>query len=132
MARYERSYKGERRTDDLHLKLTRSEREELEAAAKGQGAPNLSTFARELLFRRAAAVVAETRRNPEAKAIMQALNLAAFQLNAIGNNLNQISRALNATGELREHHQIELREALRLFEQGEAQHIAAIERVLAL
>jgi Bacterial mobilisation protein (MobC) len=132
MARYAKSYRGERRTVHIGFYVTPSEAGELEVAAKGQGAPNLSTFARELLFRRAAAVVAETRRNPEAKAIMQALNAAAFQLNAIGNNLNQISRALNATGELREHHQIELREALRLFEQGEAQHIAAIERVLAL
>lgn len=132
MARYERGYKGERRTDDLHLKLTPSERAELEEAARGQGAANLSIFARELLFRRAAAVVAETRRNPEAKAIMQALNAAAFQLNAIGNNLNQISRALNATGELRDHHRIELSEALQLFEQGEAQYMAAVEKVLAL
>ena len=96
----------------------------------GQGAPTLSAFARELLFRRAAAVVAATRRNPEAKAIMQALDAAAFELSAIGNNLNQIARHLNTTGELRDWG--ELREALATFEKGEARHIAAVTRVLDL
>ena len=68
MARYERSYVGERRTAPLRLQLTPSERAELEAAAARQGAPTLSTYARELLFRRPGGVVAGTRRNPEAKA----------------------------------------------------------------
>ena len=130
MARYERTYAGEKRTEFLGIQLTPSERRELEDAAKGQGAPTLSAFARELLFRRAAAVVAATRRNPEAKAIMDALNAAAFELNAIGNNLNQIARHLNTTGELRDWG--ELREALALFEKGEARHIAAASRVLDL
>ena len=40
------------------------------------------------------AVVAATRRHPEAAALMR-------ELNAIGNNLNQIARHLNSTGELR-------------------------------
>jgi hypothetical protein len=73
---------------------------------------------------------AATRRNPEAKAIMRALEAAAFELNAIGNNLNQIARALNTTGELRDWH--ELRDALDLFEKGETRHIAAVSRVLDL
>jgi uncharacterized protein (DUF1778 family) len=93
MARYDRTYAGERRTAALVVKLTPSERSELETAATGQGA-TLSTFTRELLFRRAAAVVAATRRHPEAAALMR-------ELNAIGNNLNQIARHLNSTGELR-------------------------------
>ena len=61
---------------------------------------------------------------------MDALNAAGRELQAIGNNLNQIARHLNTTGELRDWD--ELRQALALFEKSEAQHIAAIERVLAL
>jgi Bacterial mobilisation protein (MobC) len=124
MARYDKRYAGERRTEGLRVMLTPSERRELEEAVKGQGASKLSIFVRELLFRRAAAVVASTRRNPEAKAIMRALEAAAFELNAIGNNLNQIARALNTTGELRD--------ALDLFEKGETRHVAALSRVLDL
>ena len=93
MARYERSYDGERRTAPLRLQLTPSERDELDAAASGQGA-TLSAYTRELLFSRSAAVVAGTRRNPEAAALMR-------ELSAIANNLNQIARQLNTTGELR-------------------------------
>jgi hypothetical protein len=130
MPRYERTYAGEHRTEVVTVKLTPSERRELEDAAKEQGAPKLSIFVRELLFRRVASVVAATRRNPEAKAIMRGLDAAAFELNAIGNNLNQIARHLNTTGELRDWG--ELREALAMFEKGEAQHIAAVSRVLDL
>jgi len=93
MARYERSYSGERRTALLHIQLTPSERAELEAAAVAHGAANLSAYARQLLFRRAAAVVAEMRRNPEAKAL-------ADELRAIGVNLNQLTRYANIHGEL--------------------------------
>ena len=116
MARYKRSYAGEKRTAALRLQLTPQERGELETAAKDQGAPNLSSYARELLFRRSAAVVAATRRNPEAKALMR-------ELSAIGNNINQIARHLNTTGDLRDWG--ELREAMTL-------HKAAIGRVLDL
>ena len=56
-----------------------------------QGA-SVSDYSRELLFRRSAAVVAGTRRNPEAAAL-------ARQLSALGNNLNQIARHANATRE---------------------------------
>src|SRR3954454_17225977 len=93
MARYERSYSGERHTVKTTLQLTPSERDELEAAAMGQGAPTISAYARELLFRRSAAVVAATRRNPEAAALIR-------ELSALGNNLNQLMRHANATGEL--------------------------------
>ena len=72
--------------------------------AEGQGA-TISAYARELLFRRSAAVVAATRRNPEAKAL-------AAELRAVGNNLNQIARHLNTTGEMRGLG--ELREAIDL------------------
>jgi hypothetical protein len=116
MARYERTFSGERRTEGLRVQLTPTERDELENAAKGQGAPNLSTYARELLFRRSAAVVAATRRNPEAAGLMR-------ELNAIGNLLNQIARHMHSTGELRDPD--ELREALALQKQ-------AVIRVLGL
>jgi Bacterial mobilisation protein (MobC) len=94
MARYERSYSGERRTAPLHIQLTPSERAELDSAAALQGA-NVSDYSRELLFRRSAALVAGTRRNPEAAAL-------ARELSALGNNLNQIARHANTTGELRD------------------------------
>ena len=116
MARYERSYTGERRTRLLGIQLTPSERSELETAAKGQGAPNLSTYARELLFRRSAAVVAATRRNPEAK-------MLADELRRIGININQLAYHANSTGELSRAD--ELREAMRDIK-------AATARVLAL
>src|SRR5271170_2891888 len=102
MPRYERNYTGEKRTNGLRLMVTPTERRELEEAAARQGAPTLSAFARELLFRRAAAVVAATRRNPEAKAIMSALDAAERGISAQGNNLNQIARELNSTGNLRD------------------------------
>ena len=117
MARYQRTFDGERRTSLLAVKLTPSERCELEAAAAGQGA-TLSVFARELLFRRAATVVAATRRNPEAAALMHALN-------DCGNLLNQIARHLNTTGELRDTDPELLRFALD-------QHKAAVARVIDL
>src|ERR1051325_866899 len=116
MARYERSYAGERRTEFVGFYVTPSERDELEAAAARQGASSISAYARELLFRRAAVVVAGTRRNPEAQALMR-------ELSAIGNNLNQIARHLNTTGDLRDWG--ELREAMSM-------HKEAISRVIAL
>ncbi len=79
MACYERSYSGERRTYGLRVQLTPSEGAELEAAAGLVGAPSLSVYVRELLFRRSAAVVAGTRRNPEAAALMRELNAGGKQ-----------------------------------------------------
>jgi len=130
MSRYERSYSGERRSYGLRVQLTPSEGAELEAAAELTGAQNLSIYVRELLFRRSAAVVAGTRRNPEAKAIMDAMHAAAVAQNAVGNNLNQIARHLNTTGDLRDWG--ELREALALNKQWTERHIAALDRVLSL
>jgi hypothetical protein len=107
MARYERSYTGERRTAPLRLKLTPSEFAELEIAAAETGAPTLSQFARELLFRRLVAVVAAgMRRNPEAKALRDAIN-------AVGNNLNQLMRHGNSTGELGPERMAEVDDVLR-------------------
>jgi uncharacterized protein (DUF1778 family) len=113
MGRYERRYTGEKRTYGLHLKLTPSEQAELQEAAAGQGVGNLSAFARELLFRRAAAVVAATRRNPEAKAI-------ADELRAVGINLNQLQRHANTTGELGPERVAEVDQVLRAIKHAAA------------
>jgi hypothetical protein len=93
MARYDRGFDGERRTAFLGIQLTPTERADLDAAAHEVGAP-VSAFARELLLRRGATVVASTRRNPEAAKLMR-------ELNAIGNLLNQIARHLHTTGDTR-------------------------------
>ncbi|MBV9826050.1 MAG: plasmid mobilization relaxosome protein MobC [Alphaproteobacteria bacterium] len=117
MARRKQADASEQRTKFLGVQLTPKERGKLERAAEGEGI-SLSAYARQLLFRRQAAaeVVAETRRNPEAKAL-------AGELRAIGNNLNQVARELNGTGTLRDWG--ELREVIGL-------HKRAFERVIAL
>jgi|SRR5271155_594205 len=130
MARHKRTYAGERRTAGLRVQLTPGERDELQDAAKQHGAPNLSSYAREMLFRRSAAVVAATRRNPEAAALMRDLQLATRQLNGAGNNLNQIARELNTTGDLRDWR--ELRDALRDYQHGIDMYKLAVGRVLDL
>jgi len=116
MARYERTYEGERRTVHLGVQLTPSEQAELKTAAEQQGA-TLSAYVRELCLRRSQAVVAATRRNPEAKAL-------ADELRAIGINLNQLARYANTTGDLAGRAD-ELNDSLRDLK-------AATARVLAL
>jgi hypothetical protein len=90
MARHRKTYTGERRTVHLGVQLTPTERAELELAAKEAGTC-LSQYVRELCLRRSAAVmVGGARRNPEAKRLL-------YELNAIGNNLNQMARVANTT-----------------------------------
>ena len=115
MARYEKNYAGERRVTKLTLQLTPTERAELDSAAALQGA-SISDYSRELLFRRSAAVVAGTRRNPEAAAL-------ARQLSGLGNLLNQITRHANTIGELPDLNELE--EVLDLIKH-------ALSRVIAL
>jgi len=117
MARYEQAYEGERRTVHLGVQLTPSERRDLEAAAQKAGA-RLSQFVRELCLRRSTSgnIVAGTRRNPDAKAVIN-------ELTAIGNNLNQLTRHANTSGNMPEAR--ELRDVLDRVK-------AAIEHVLAL
>ena len=93
MGRYAPSYAGKRRTSALHVQLTPDERAELEAAADRAGVASLSAFARFLFFRRPGEVrpAAATRRNPDATRI-------ARELNAIGNNLNQLTHLAHRTG----------------------------------
>ena len=93
MSRYERDYDGERRTVALHVQLTPGERALLEDAAREAGAASLSAYARAVWLRRLGdtELVASTRRNLEARRL-------AYELSAIGNNLNQIARVANTTG----------------------------------
>jgi hypothetical protein len=115
MGRYARHDASERRTAFLGIQLTPSERGEIDAAAAMQGA-TASAYARELLFRRSALVVASTRRNPEAAALLR-------ELSAIGNNLNQLAHRANAAGYI--HSEDALMNALD-------EHKHAIARVLEL
>jgi hypothetical protein len=107
VARYERNYAGEKRSVKRTVKLTPTEDAELEAGAVQTGAPNVSEFARELLFRRLLAVVAHSaRRSPETKALRDAIN-------SVGNNLNQLMRHGNSTGELGHERLAEVDDVLR-------------------
>ena len=115
MARYEQSYSGPHRTRSIGVKLTPEERAELESAAAAQGAP-VSAYVRELCLRRSPVVVAATKRNPDAKALL-------YELSAIGNNLNQIARRANIHGEVREPDELDV--AITALK-------AAIAKVLAL
>jgi uncharacterized protein (DUF1778 family) len=90
MARYGGAYAGEYRTRSIGIKLTPSERAELESAAAAKGA-GLSEYVRELCLRRSAAATARATRNRDAKAL-------ADQLSRIGNNLNQLARVANIKG----------------------------------
>ena len=130
MARYKRSYVGEKRTAALCLHLTPTERGELKKDAAGQGAASVNAYARELLFRRSAAVVAATRRNPEADAIMRELRAVGVGLAAPGNNLNQLARQLNTTGDLRDWS--ELRDTLEAVKEATELVKRAVGRVLDL
>jgi hypothetical protein len=131
LARYDRSYVGERRTVKRTVKFTPSEDQELEAAAALQGA-TLSDYTRELLFRRSAGVVAATRRHPEAAAVMRALDDLGHSLSANGNNLNQIAHHLNMRGELRDADPALLEFALERHLEAVEQVKLAIARVLDL
>ena len=95
MARYRDTDASERRTAKVTVQLAPTERERLETAAAREGKV-LSEYVRQLCLRRGgrAPVVAGTRRNPDAKQL-------ADELRAIGNNINQLARVANQTGELR-------------------------------
>lgn len=93
MSRYGQTYDGERRTSGLRVQLTPSERAALEAAAESNGA-STSEFVRKRCLEgiHAAGRVAVVRRSPEIRRLI-------YELNAIGNNLNQIARIANTLRE---------------------------------
>ena len=111
--------------------MTPSLRAELEAAAEQVGAPTFNRFLNELLSGRAAATVAGTRRNPEAVKVVRALDDAARENNALGNNLNQLMRHLHSTGgDPRD--MDEVRAVLALIGKAADLYILALDRVMAL
>jgi len=117
MARYRATDAAERRTASLRSWVTPGEHERIKEAASRSGTP-VSDYVRELCLRRQGIpqVVAGGRRNPEAKAL-------ADELRSIGNNLNQIARVANQTGELRREGELSMT----------IDHLkAAIARVIAL
>lgn len=91
MARYQQDYAGERRTAHVGLQLTPSERADLEAAA-GQRGQAISEYVREMCFHRPGPAP-EFRRNPVKRELL-------FELRALGNNLNQLTRIANTNGEI--------------------------------
>jgi hypothetical protein len=131
MARYDRSYTGERRTEHIGFYVTPSEAAELDAGRTRRGATR-SEYARELLFRRSAEIVAGTRRNPEAAAIIRALDHAAYQNSAVGNLLNQLARHGHTTGELGALRLADLDDAIARFNEIADLYKAALSRVIGL
>jgi mobilization protein NikA len=129
VARYEKTYAGERRTVHVGFYVTPTEAAELDAAAEQHGATR-SDYARELLFRRTAESIARARRNPEAAGVVRALDTAAFQNNGVGNLLNQIARHLHSTGEVRD--VPELRDALLTYQRTGELYEQALARAIAL
>src|ERR1700759_3825229 len=100
MARLKRTDDGERMTAFVGFYVTPTAFARLKAEAAQHGA-GISDFARQSLLRRLGtpATVGGARRDPEIVAIVRALDRAAFESNALGNNLNQIARIGNTNGE---------------------------------
>jgi hypothetical protein len=117
MARYKKTYDGERRTRRRVILLTPAEDEQLEKAAAKSGT-QFSEHVRELCLRRSAAakVIAGTRRSPQTRDLVR-------ELTAIGNNLNQLAKRAHTSGQLPL--RIELDHTTRLLKE-------AFARVLAL
>jgi hypothetical protein len=129
VARYERSYTGERRTEGLHLKCTPSERAELDAAAMQQGA-TVSDLAREILFRRSAARP-NVGTNTADAVIKRELENSQHAHNAVGNLLNQLARHANTTGELGPERLAELDDAIALTKRATERYIVALMHVIS-
>ena len=131
MARHHRVYDGELFTVKRSLKLMPSQAAELDAAAARAGA-TWSDFVRELLCRRLGmpATVAGTRRDPETVAIVRALDRAAFEASALGNNTNQIARIGNTNGEFGPALVKQIQDLVALQRKAAELHIAALDLVL--
>jgi hypothetical protein len=131
MARHRSVFDGEHFTVKRSLKLTPSLSAELDAAAARSGA-TWSDFVRELLSRRLGgpAAVAGARRDPDTIALVRALDRAALQSSALGNNLNQISRIGNTNGEFGPGHVRQIEELTALLTKAAHMHITALDLVL--
>ncbi|MBV8591992.1 MAG: plasmid mobilization relaxosome protein MobC [Acetobacteraceae bacterium] len=128
MARHKRTDNGERMTAFVGFYVTRPRVRRAQADAARQGA-SISDYARELLLRRSGtpATVAGARRDPQTIAIVRALDHAAFEASALGNNLNQLARHANTTGELGPMRVAELEDLIELIRKAAENHIAALD-----
>lgn len=82
----------ETRTENIKVRLTPSEKEQLQQVIAEYGAKNLSEFIRSVLLTGSYNVTHEECENLQADLI--------YELNKIGNNLNQIARLANTRKEL--------------------------------
>jgi len=99
MARWQRDYVGERRTDRVTVQLTPTERAAVESRAAGARRPTVSDY-----FRWRALDGEQTtvpRLDPETVHRIEA------ELRRTGNNLNQVARHLNTTGYLRSREELD-------------------------
>lgn len=94
MSRYVQTYRGERRTAALHVQLTPAERRALEDAARAAGVSSLSEFVRTLCLHGLVETAIEEVARPQSAEAQRLI----YELNAIGNNLNQLARIANTTG----------------------------------
>jgi hypothetical protein len=129
VARYERSYTGERRTVKRTLQLTPTEDAVLAAEAEQRGA-TWSDYTRDLVLRRSAARPNVGTNTPDA-IIKRELENSQHAHNAVGNLLNQLARHANTTGELGAQRLAELDDALALTKRATELYIAAILHVMA-
>jgi hypothetical protein len=131
MARHDRVYDGELFTVKRSLKLTPSQAAEFDAAA-ARASATWSDYVRELLCRRLGmpAAVAGARRDPATIAIIRALDRAAFEASALGNNTNQIARIGNTNGEFGPELVRHIKDLITLQRKAVELHIAALDLVL--
>jgi Bacterial mobilisation protein (MobC) len=132
VARYERSYTGEHRTEFIGFYVTPSERRLLHTAASERGA-SINILARDIVLERSAArPVGRSRLYPEAAAIMRQLEKAQHALDAVGNLLNQIARHANMTGQLSREHLDDLAEVFGMIKRAIEQYTIAVQVVISL
>ena len=105
MARYRATDASERRTAKVTVQLAPTERQRLEAAAAREGKA-LSDYVRQLCLRRGGPGSGRGRR-PGGTPTRR---LLADELRAIGNNINQLARIANQTGELRREAELGIRD----------------------
>lgn len=131
MARHASIYDGERMTAFVGFYVTPTAFGQLKAAAAQHGA-GMSDFARQLLLHRLGLprIVAGAQRDPEIIAIVRAIDRAAFENSALGNNRNQIARIGDTNGELGPALVRQLDELMALIRKAGELHVAALDLVI--
>ena len=112
------------------MRLTPSQAAEMDAGADEQGV-SWSDFARELVSRRSAARPAAIARE-DILALRKDLTFAGRENSANGNLLNQLMRHGHQTGELGAQRLAALDEAVARFNEVNALHKLALQRVFSL